>query len=1421
MPSPSPLPAPASPASAARHGAPALIARVDEARILGDALQRVAEGGEAELVAIAGAAGGGKSALAEQFLRLAATRHARLALAKCDLQQHDVPYAPVAQALRGVTLGLLGEDESMLARLRERWRHALAGQGRAVAELVPEIEHVIGHTAPLSNAPAAQARHRLESAVLNTLGALALPGAPLVLFIDDVQWADAATLALLRAFIARPPRHVLLVVAYRSTRDAPLSFDWLGYANRASPMRIAKIALAPLPAPALTEFIAQALESPLASLEALGQAVHAKTGGNPYFALQLVRSLIDDGVLVLRDGSWRWSQAELGLQGYSNSVRDLMMRRIARLPAAGVALLRQLACVGARCDEALLARLGALEVAQLRTQLQPLVDAGLLLREHGAYAFQHDRVLESAYALIGEVERPALHARTATVMIEHWQARLGDHAFEICNQIEHTQGYLPDATERARFAQALVAAGRRARNAAALPQATAYVAAAMDLMLPDWWQTHYALAYEASLLRCECLLADADFTEVERAIGALFQRDMPALDRAAVYRLQATLQTVRSDYEAAIGSALDGLALLDVHLLRGPSPAQLRHARETVRRALGERPLASLARLPATDDRRVQVAMDLLATLVSSLFVTDGLSFLHVAKMVELTLAHGVTSESPYGLAWFGVFIASLYDEYEDGLACGMAALDMAEHHGFEAERIGALVALDQVSPWTMPLTYALEQAQRARRQGAASGDIGMACYACNHIVSDLLVMGEHLRLVDEEIERGLAYTRMIQYLDIELILESQRHFVQRLRGEADAGPGVQEARLRQTRSQPTRFWIQLYDGMARVYLRDWDGALAPLMAARDLIWSAPAHINVADCRLFLALALAHSSEPDRRAEAESALHACNTRFTQWATLNPLTFRNKLLLIEAEQARLRGDALTALVRYEQSANSAATAGFVHEEALAHEFATLLCEAHGLVTAGRQHLQAATDAYRRWGADEKEARLARAHPVFERGRHGGASLLAHGGGLDWETGLKAAQALSGEVVMDRLVQTLMSNLIVHAGADYGLLLLLHDGTPRIEAAGRVVDGSVAVTVAPAEPTEQALPLAVLDNVLRTRKTLVLADAALEAPSLFGPLGTKPLRSVLCLPLIRGGALIGACYLENNLAPRVFDARRTAGLEVLAPQVALSLETARLYAELIEQNGRRTQAEASLRNARAELARTSHLTTMGSLAASIAHEINQPLTAVVSSVDASRRWLARATPDIGEALEGLAHVRHNAMRAADIVRALRALARQAPAVMAPQQPDGIVREVVEMVREDIDARGVRLVLDLQAGMARVNADRVQLQQVVLNLVTNALDAMADTAADQRVLTVCSALRPGEVWVSVADQGSGIPEAVLERVFDPFFTTKAHGLGMGLAICRSMIEAHGGTLEAATQAPSGARLRFCLPLLDAAIG
>ena len=419
-------------------------------------------------------------------------------------------------------------------------------------------------------------------------------------------------------------------------------------------------------------------------------------------------------------------------------------------------------------------------------------------------------------------------------------------------------------------------------------------------------------------------------------------------------------------------------------------------------------------------------------------------------------------------------------------------------------------------------------------------------------------------------------------------------------------------------------------------------------------------------------------------------------------------------------------------------------------------------------------------------------------------------------LDLSSVMKAAQALNEETDQDRLIELLLDTTMMHAGAERALLMLVKNDAPLICAIGHVCDEGLRIELTDEVPSVQLLPVSILYRVMRTQQRLILDDVS--ADPYFGDdeyLRHHPVRSALCLPLLKQRQVIGVLYLENNLAPGVFTASRSGVLELLAGQAAISLETARLRHELMEENARRQDIETALRTARAKLAQVSHITVMGELAASIAHEINQPLASMVSNAAASLRWLSRETPRIDEALSGLRDIVQDGKRAGDIVNALQSLARQGAQQRRRLLINDVIRHVVALTLVEVEQQRVLMTTHLTRSPLQVSGSSVQLQQVVLNLILNALDAMSPGDHVLRRLSITSEAVGNEyLVVSVEDTGPGIDPEDLDKVFNAFFTTKDKGMGMGLAICRTIIHAHGGRLYAMPARYGGATFVFTLP-------
>jgi signal transduction histidine kinase len=1023
--------------------------------------------------------------------------------------------------------------------------------------------------------------------------------------------------------------------------------------------------------------------------------------------------------------------------------------------------------------------------------------------------------------------------------------------------------------------------------------------------------------------RAECLILEGRFPEAAVEIARLQQAATEEAEHLAALRLDIRLRSLRSDFAGAIRAGAEALPLLGIKLPASPGIPETEAAYCRLRAAMGARGPAALPELSPMTDPLLQEGMELLASLViPANFVDDALMFVLLCEQVRLTVLHGIAPASAQGIAWFGVALAHRFGEYGRGMEFAEAGMRVAEASGSAEIRSATLVALDQVSAWSRPFDFALGCARAALAESRDSGDNAMACYACNHIVSDLIVMGVPLVRVEEEIARGLAFARQVHFADVEAILGVQHAFVGALRGN-----GALPAEPPRSAMTPLLCWYWMFRGILAFTEDDPDRAEEYLDRARSLAWSTPAHIHVMCIHFFAGLIQAARGDA-----AGLAPHLAKMR--GWAGLNPGNFRDKALLLEAESARLEGATLRALSLYEEAVVAAAAADRPQVRAIAHERAATCYAAHGLEGAARHHLRGAHSQYEAWGAVQRMAKLSARHsflpaPVQAAARRD--SQHSHDG-LDLGAAMAAVQSLSGEIDTDRLVERLLGQAMAVAGASRAALVMTGEGHTVLEALGTLDDGApgkghISVCFARTTPSVSDLPLSILYGVIQRRVAVSIPD--LRGPhehGFDGYFAIRPARSLLTLPLIKQGALIGVLHLENEVAAHAFDGSRQVLLEIIASQAAISLENAHLYAALrtseafltlsqrISRSGsfrwnrardehswsdglfllwgadpsgsplsldemrarthpedrarleavigqpwgggvtgphafrildpaegaarhvelmigsaepevfvgvltdvtERRATEAALRRARTELAQAAQAATMGELAASIAHEINQPLSTIVAQAGAVGRWLSRPAPEIGEAMAGLADILHDGQRASDIVRSLRALARQTAPERRQVAVDALVRRVASLISAEVELKGVTLEQVLAAPDATVLADPVQLEQVFLNLILNAAEALEAMSGQPRRIVIASShdAATAAVEFTVEDTGPGITDADLARIFDPFFTTKSTGLGMGLPICRSIMEAHDGWLECVATGPSGSRFLVRLP-------
>jgi predicted ATPase/signal transduction histidine kinase len=1160
-----------------------LYGREQERQTLLQAFDRVIRSGKPELVLVSGYSGIGKSSLVQELYKVIVLPRGIFVSGKFDQNKQGVPYATLAQAFRTLVNQILSMSEEGVIQWRNLILEALGSYGQLMVNLIPELELVIGKQPALPHLPPQEAQNRFEAVWRRFLGVFARKEHPLALFIDDLQWLDPETLELIQQFLTHPQvAFLLLVGAYReneATANHPLRLTL--DAARAAGAAIHEIALEPLSLKDTGELLGDALFCEPPRVRQLAALVHNKTQGNPFFTIQFLTTLAEEQLLRFeaREAAWRWDLKGIRAKGFTDNVADLMIVKLRRLPSVTQEAMKRLSCLGNAVKVSTILAVNGGAGEEMHAAFWKAVRAELILRTDNSYQFLHDRIREAAYALIPEEARPQFHLTIGRQLLTRMSPdEVIENIFDIVNQFNLGGSLISDRDDKTRAAELNLRAGKKAKTTAAYASAGAFFSLGIAL-LGDWgWETQPKLAFDLRYEMAECEFIGANFAETRRLISELLSRGKSKSDRAAAYRLKMHLHMVESALLEAIQTGLECLQMFDVVVRVQPTRQDVQIEYDKVWFNLGGRPIESLIDLPLITNSEMQTVMSVLSILSRAAYLVDtNLTQLLVCHMVNISLRHGTTDASARGYAWFALFLGPVFSRHHDADRFAELAIRLIDKYQFSAWTADIYLLAQMVVVWTRPLTVAVEFLRIAFRAAVESGDVVVACYSLEHLVTDMLARGDNLDQLWLESEKALKFSQKAKFLQVVTILTSTQAFIQSMRGgdvsvsslagEEVNPPGLE---LRED-SAPVAVCFGLILKLRTHFMSgQYEAAVAIAREIEPLLWSAQCHIQAADYYYYAALATAAMIGPSAADSSRStkALKQYLTKLSEWAEAHPPTFFDKYALVSAEVARIEGRDPEAMRLYEDAILSARKHGFVQNEAVANEVAARFYLDRGNETIAYAYFRNAHQCYLRWRAFNKVDQLEQKFPgiVDSPSLSDPRSMGAPVDQLDLQTVMKISQAVSSEIVLEKLIQTLMRIAVEHAGAERGLLILQQGEEYRIEAEAKVGPSGVEVQLRHARTSPSELPESLLRYVIRSQESLILDDASSQTLFSQDPyVLQKRARSVLCLPLIKRTDLIGALYLENNLAPRVFTPKRLALLELLTSQATISLDHARLYAE----------------------------------------------------------------------------------------------------------------------------------------------------------------------------------------------------------------------------------------------------------------
>ena len=1173
----------------------------DIAALVG-ALDRIARTGASELVLVSGYAGIGKSSLVRELQKAIVQERGLFAAGKCDPHDREVPYSMLVQAFGELVLDIVALGEAQVTEWRRRL-DILGPSAQLVVQVIPTLELIMGRQPPVPELPPAEARDRFATVFRRFIGVFARPARPLTLALDDLQWADAATLALLQDLVTNPePRSLLVVGTFRENEVGPSHPVRALLAACGAGARVSQIVLGPLTDRDLTAFVAAALHGGPEQVAPLAALVREKTGANPFFAIQFLATLQQEHLLEYdaREEKWRWDLERIRARRFTDNVVELMVTKVRRLPAETQEALEVVACLGTAAPTVIVA--AALERSETDADalLWGALREGLLLRVGDGYQFLHDRVREAAYSLVDETARPALHLTIGRRILARLpRALIEERVFDVMNQLDRGVELVTDAGEREMHRRLDVLAGARARAAAAFAAARGYYAHAAALLPSDGSRLDEAFAIQLALAECEYMVGD--FAHAEARFDVLVTTALSARDRARVELQRMTLFQGSGRFEDALRTGLDALRPFGVTIPEAEPEIAAAFEAELgeIRARLGGRRAAALVEVPDIPDPDLRIVIRLLVeTWVPAYNARPACHALLIARAMGLLLRHGNTAESSAVFGGWAMVLLARFGDARTAFELSQAALQIAERYRDRRARATALVLGGGVGHWWSPLAEAARLLHRGFREQREIGDARAGIAAIIATWTVVVESGERLPDVLAASAEYLAFAEEsrndVARDAIRLIRQLLPALEGRTRGAATLDDdGFDEAaclaRFARAGFGAGMTLHRILKQVAAFVLGRYDEALEAAAVA-----AAPGPISTfaydATHHLFRGLsAAAVCPRPDaaRHSELAAIVREEVERHARWAAQCPQNYLHRFELISAEAARIEGRALDAEGLYEQAIGSARSNGFVQHEALACELASRFWRGRGIERIANAYLRDARAAYERWGAggkvrsiDEEFPRLLGAPAAAPT-----ATFAVRAEQLDLVSVAKAAQAISGEIVLDALLPRLLGIVLEQGGAQRGVLLLARGDDLSVDAEATVDDGGVRATALPSAPlgaSSPVLPAAVVRYVRRTRERVILDDqdgAARFATDEY--LARRRPRSAVCLPIVRQGEVVGVLYLENDLSAGAFTRERLVALELIAAQAAISVQNASLVAD--EQAARAAAEEARRRAA----------------------------------------------------------------------------------------------------------------------------------------------------------------------------------------------------------------------------------------------
>ncbi len=1195
--------------------------REKEVALLMNAFERVSDGAT-ELMLVSGYSGIGKSSLVNEVHKPIVRQRGYFISGKFDQFKRNIPYDSLIQAIHGLMEQLLTESVDQIAVWKGKLLEAFGSNGQVIINVIPEIERIIGSQPPVPELGATESQNRFNRMFQQFINVFAQPEHPLVLFLDDLQWADLASLKLIELLLCESGCQYLLIIgAYRDNEVNPTHPLMLTLKEiKSAGAVVNNILLKPLKIAHINQLVSDALHSEQLKTKSLGELLFSKTRGNPFFLTQLLESLYQDNLLSFNFSKvcWEWDSDRLKSINISDNVVELMVSQIQKLRAKTQNVLKLAACIGDKFTLDVLAIVNKKSQFETANDLWEALQAGLILPLSEAYKvpllvdieteynlpsqpikvsyrFLHDRVQQAAYSLIAEADKKATHLKIGQLLLQNTtRQEQQENIFDLVNQLNYGADLFTLDSEKYQLAELNLIAGQKAKASTAYESAVKYLNIGLKLLPLDSWASHYDLTLALHTEAVEAAFLSGDFEEMHRLAEIVQNCAKTVLDIVKVYEVQIQAYMGQNKLKEALNTGLQVLKQLGIEFPDSPDASDIGQALGETAAILKGRRTEDLIDLPAMTDSHQLAAIAILSSIFSPCYSgMPPLVPLIVCKQVDLSVQYGNAAVSPFAYALYSLLLCGTLGDIEQGYEFGQLALRLVSKlNAKEIEAKTRHLVYAAVQHWKEHARNTLKPFLSVFSSGVETGDLEYAGYAIMVWSHYSFFVGKQLMQLEREIA---TYADAIHKISQETALNNTKICWQAVLNLMGKNPNLYQLKgevydeekmlplHQQTNDQLAIHYLYLQKLALCYVFENYPEALKTIPQVESSFGASTGQLTVVIFYFYDSLVqlAVYSQASQEQQEILNRVQANQEKMQQWAHYAPMNHLHKYYLVEAERHRVLEEKIAAMEMYDKAIALAKENKYFNEEALAYELAAKFYLSWGKQTIAQTYMKNAYHAYIGWGAmakvnylEEKYPQLIVRSPLVDRSARSisidqatitSTSSTDSTNFLDLATVMKASQSINSEIVLANLLDKLMKTLIENAGAETGALILSRSDQLFIEASGNKNEVKVLESI-PVSKSQQ-LPIAVLNYVTRTEKDVILNDASSE--DVFQAdayIKERQPKSVLCMPIVYQGKLTALLYLENNLITGAFTPKRVEVLRLLSSQAAIALLNAQLYTNL---------------------------------------------------------------------------------------------------------------------------------------------------------------------------------------------------------------------------------------------------------------